>query len=973
MSAREEMRAREAARLSLMLALGELQRKTGPDRRVTASAKIASGGDVELESGAELWTGVWNTAAPGEEPVWLVSGDGLQPDQPGASPAVLLQSGHDPGEGVQGEEGIAKEAYPATLAPLVELEESGEQIAWWIADEGVKAPVSHAGGGRAGGYAWGREGAFQFYTGHSEKVLPVRYDPTFHFGVFAGIGNPKPEHGPGLPGLQSIAQAPLLLPGLGEAGRRRINAEAGHAVTVRNRFVLSDTGGSGLKRDLSFLKTLQPDADICEELAGLYGEDAVFPGPAAVRLVGFRGNPTAFPAEEISGIRLFEDAGEAEFSIAPVVTEFQVSGGVVAEHGDAPNATSPESRLFFAHKVYFELWNPYTVPIRLGESDWPKELGYSDVRVEVRHLPSYRIVNDDHPEIAAVEGKLENISLVWSAMLAPKTLRPGMVYRATLPLDSKGDNASGLVQRQLGETIKGSRSDNYTGFFSMGEPVEVVLSGIDSEGNEKAFHSFSIAGYPDFQVDYHYTHSNRSTWFKRKLDASKEAAYGAHFASLEKPGYAFAFRYRMLDEQEQPGGLADLSNWMSQFDPRKNSWEADLATWDINAAWDRQPPLPYEFFTATGTWDPGLFDPSESFKATDFFHYETGHGSTGRRDRIARFFDLPSSEVVDVGIFRALQYDDFHANGVGTPWGGELNHLYDRYFFSTLPDPEIAVWDGESALANPRLRAYGPAPALENVHAAERLLVSNGFNLNATSELAWEKVLAGKTFPSSTYPLRFERSDFEWTVASGPVRNAHFSQPHAAVFNQEERAEDPRYVFISRDNTESYGEAFRIDHADWINDRQHPAFRQCVRELSDVEVEALAAAIVAELKAFYAERGRPPFRVAELLNAGVFQDAIDAVPSINARTNGEDAVPAYMPAYFSQATLMNALGPFAFVRSDTFRIRAYGRAPASPGGGPPAEAYCEARVQRVPDPHHRSALGRKYKILAFRWLDQNDL
>lgn len=70
--------------------------------------------------------------------------------------------------------------------------------------------------------------------------------------------------------------------------------------------------------------------------------------------------------------------------------------------------------------------------------------------------------------------------------------------------------------------------------------------------------------------------------------------------------------------------------------------------------------------------------------------------------------------------------------------------------------------------------------------------------------------------------------------------------------------------------------------------------------------------------------------------------------------------------------IMAALGSMLTVRSDTFRIRAYGEAlnPADPVKIE-AMAYCEAIVQRTPDP--LPGFGRRFIITHFRWLGPDDI
>ncbi|MBI2812857.1 MAG: hypothetical protein HYX71_01065 [Opitutae bacterium] len=70
--------------------------------------------------------------------------------------------------------------------------------------------------------------------------------------------------------------------------------------------------------------------------------------------------------------------------------------------------------------------------------------------------------------------------------------------------------------------------------------------------------------------------------------------------------------------------------------------------------------------------------------------------------------------------------------------------------------------------------------------------------------------------------------------------------------------------------------------------------------------------------------------------------------------------------------IMTALGPMLTVRSDTFRIRAYGDA-LNPADAAKVEAvaYCEAIVQRTPDT--MPGFGRRFVITSFRWLGPDDI
>lgn len=71
--------------------------------------------------------------------------------------------------------------------------------------------------------------------------------------------------------------------------------------------------------------------------------------------------------------------------------------------------------------------------------------------------------------------------------------------------------------------------------------------------------------------------------------------------------------------------------------------------------------------------------------------------------------------------------------------------------------------------------------------------------------------------------------------------------------------------------------------------------------------------------------------------------------------------------------VFNALAPLLAVRSDTFRVRAYGEATnATDQTKIEATAYCEAIVQRTPEMMPDGS-GRRFVITYFRWLGPDDI
>ena len=137
--------AQANARMALMLALGELQKATGPDQRVTMTSGLRAGDDPANPH----WTGAMNvsptglTADPKSAKItWLVSGQNPDPAN------VLTHSTRlNEGNGLKlGSHGNASATAPDLLAPVVNIIQGNTRgrFAWWIGDEGTKARVDLA-------------------------------------------------------------------------------------------------------------------------------------------------------------------------------------------------------------------------------------------------------------------------------------------------------------------------------------------------------------------------------------------------------------------------------------------------------------------------------------------------------------------------------------------------------------------------------------------------------------------------------------------------------------------------------------------------------------------------------------------------------------------------------------------------------------------------------------------------------------
>jgi len=314
----------------------------------------------------------------------------------------------------------------------------------------------------------------------------------------------------------------------------------------------------------------------------------------------------------------------------------------------------------------------------------------------------------------------------------------------------------------------------------------------------------------------------------------------------------------------------------------------------------------------------------------------------------------------------------------------EVNRtLWDRYFLSSgsLDDKRRFLEDPEgNPLPNARMR---PAPVgrglvrpeeLADFHrAASRLMVDGAFNVNSTRVEAWKALL-------------------------GSTRRAGYGKggaPFPRVLAP------PGEAWTSADEADG-GEA-------WCG----------FRELSEEEIGRLAEAIVAEVK-----RRGPFLSLADFVNRrlaadetgrmGALQAAIESA-GLNAAheaaypLDNERSLPDYRhpdnlrdatrmeqtlkpssqawgsPTYLTQADVLQVLGPALAARSDSFVIRAYGDA-VDAAGKVQARAWCEAVVQRTPEPlvadesglNPRDAgkpgdFGRRFVMTSFRWLREGEI
>jgi len=332
--------------------------------------------------------------------------------------------------------------------------------------------------------------------------------------------------------------------------------------------------------------------------------------------------------------------------------------------------------------------------------------------------------------------------------------------------------------------------------------------------------------------------------------------------------------------------------------------------------------------------------------------------------------------------------------------------LWDSYIFTTIPQvsdnhsrisPEVpptdvnyrSLLEGKLHLPNPRFIPYEPpgskfnAATLQMVgasrgaqggflHNAGHLLVDGAFNVNSTSVDAWEAFLTG------THGLPYQKIN-----TSGVVTG----------FSPAGEVKDVRFPRVKSVLGEGMGKK-ALDENFWIG----------FRSLTQPEVRGLAEAIVAEI------RKRGPFLTlggfvnrklesGESGAKGALQAALDltvnkdldddfGLPATHRSVPKDSLQGAGFPGQLLQGDILQALSPYMTVRSDSFTIRAYGESREAGSGTVRARAWCEATVQRYPDPVKDSSsksdkladlatpgsrFGRTFRLTSFRWLAPGEI
>jgi type II secretory pathway pseudopilin PulG len=401
--------AQANARLSLMIAIGELQKAAGPDQRVTATADLAAAADgaalnpgenpqnnlsldgtekglSRVHPGTRYWTGVFTnrdtpdsiyrkTPAPRVEH-WLVSGawspgPGLPPTLTPAYQDCLVHANGavaDPtkaailvGANTVGKGAASLDQYVA--APLLPIEPGNDSglrgsFAYWIGDEGVKARLN-------------MERTVEDPQSYASLVAQRRGWETV--AGFSDYPSPGGDADRQLPSLVTLPTVECLLPAT-QQGEPSPRQTIFHSATTDSRGLLVDTLNGGTRVDLTgILSNALPSS----KPPGSYDN---YPAK------GLRVIPTTVAAglrhlkwkhlqdfyklhDGLSNGRLKvrSRTGPDTEAIAPIVFDFRILMGVRVENADKTNPQSTSYDVNPCGKIAVSIANPYSVPLEWGQ------------------------------------------------------------------------------------------------------------------------------------------------------------------------------------------------------------------------------------------------------------------------------------------------------------------------------------------------------------------------------------------------------------------------------------------------------------------------------------------------------------------------------------------------------------------------------------------------------------------------------
>ena len=359
--------------------------------------------------------------------------------------------------------------------------------------------------------------------------------------------------------------------------------------------------------------------------------------------------------------------------------------------------------------------------------------------------------------------------------------------------------------------------------------------------------------------------------------------------------------------------------------------------------------------------------------------------------------------------------------------------LFDRFFLSTLPPQSLSAagttypttWksynsansggtlaDPSKPLLNSRIKPYYQGgtnpPSMSDLRdmdkAAANLVLDGAFNVNSTSIPAWKSFLGGLSGSDLKIYNATRGTTSTESTSLGGTKGVAFSRfwsasgqtaPNTLWSGLRVLTDTQLNDLASKIVAEVKARGPFLSLADFLNRRlgsNTSALNRCgalqaAIDKTSPNINASAKSAGVTVNASVPDSYTP--------GSGAL-DAPNLIPDNMVDANGAIWNTAIgVPGYLMQQDIVQAIAPAISARSDTFVIRVYGDSRNSKTGIVDSTAYAEAVVQRTPefidqtDPALSSSgnatslaslssaanksLGRRFKIISFRWLNSNEI
>jgi hypothetical protein len=926
-------KAKENALFALGLAVGKLQKLSGPDMRATATAAIIPG----AANSKKHHTGVWDVSSG--EPIfleWLVSDknaanfDYIYSDTPSGAVEVFSAGG-------------TERVY---VSPI-EMKNKNTVVGrcgFWISDESQKIAISPVD-------RYSR--AFDQRAKCVRNCCPQAFNLEQIFGKNNSI-----EGNFALTKIDFPEQLALIDPVACD-----IFLKNRHHLTLHSYGVLSDSKNGGLRKDLSRLAKEKPKKN--EHLFAARTEAPSFVPTLNFLLSYFdlsdsnSGNQIGVSATEPMPLNGGLQADSAAIhGIYPVLAQGNVNIGVANIGGTLAVTITPQVLI----------WNPYNVELR--QSDYSVEFGV--LCENPANAPGLQIIGFDS-EIAEyvqigifpLAQQLEQNSIARILKLNfTANLRPGEVKMFSL---------KNSQQLQINDGNNLANIDSIAGYAHIDckiqpdkyNQIKVICSSADGR---------TEIGWDRFYWRLIDGKSGKILQEISELSPTQIGLVSREIAFLGKNTNCFSLCSRMRYGTSGDASSARGVRWLANCNPRAQcvarAWfqrytnpflgqNSASENWNFyTSLTDSETPIRLDNAMVNYLSNLILFDVPDNLcgilniahlRHVNFIPFGYFSSQIFGSSRANPMIPIAKTFYANSAINDALS----PANGINLLYDYSylLNEaIFDKYFISTEIDG-AAISENLNFLVNRRFKFTGSKTSRSSKNPAEFLLIHGAFNVNSCSSIAWQCALsaAKNGEGEATFPRFY------------PAQTSTYASTNIASFRSQvikKLAENLVNLICKRSKPFA-------GIGDFVNRTISPNPSLCTK--------------FGILQQAIDESG---------INSASEKNYINSTKGIAGYD--DDLASGYLgenlPDVVNQGDILQIMAHFLCTRGDTFLVRAFGD--CIDGGKVAKRAHCEAIVQRIPeyincDENSPSSdfselstvnkkFGRRYKIILFRWLNGDD-